>query len=69
MKYYTEKILKWVGYGAFGITCLSLFLMMFSGYFTAMNDIYLNSDLIFLIFFAFLFITFAVIIILAIISD
>ena len=69
MKYYTEKILKWIGYGGFGIMCLSLFLMMFSGYFFALNDIYLNSDLIFLIFFAFSFITFAVIIILAIISD
>ena len=64
-----EKILKWTGYGTFWIACLSLFLMIFSGYFPAMNDIYLNSDLTFLIFFASSIITFAVIIILAIISN
>jgi len=58
-----------MGYGTFGITCLSLFLMMFSGYFTAMNYIYLNSNLMFLIFFASVLITFTIIIILTIISD
>ena len=69
MKYYIVKILKLIGYGVFGITCLSLLLMLFSGYFTAMNYIYLNSNLMFLIFFASALITFTIIIILAIISD